>query len=573
MQLLRGSSLSYLGLARKWRPQIFSDLVGQEHIATTLTNAITKGRISQGYLFTGTRGIGKTSAARILAKALRCTNPIKPGIPCGKCQDCIEVAEGRSIDVHEIDGASNNGVDAVREIRENAKFLPASGKYKIYIVDEVHMLTTAAFNALLKTLEEPPPHVIFIFATTDPQKIPETVLSRTQRFDFKRVSQKDLLDRLEEICKTEKISIAKDALAILAREAEGSMRDGVSLLDQILSVAEGKEIGAQELARALGLVDKRTILECVEGILNRKPLDALDAVGKVYMHGFDLKQYGREVLRYIRTIMVAKLLEENKADVSQFIEITDVDLKDVKALTGSRSLDDLDMLFRMLNHGLEDVARSAIPKMVMDVLIIKMSAAVDLVTLDSFEEPAVAAAPRVTMPPQQTVQTAPVRAQAAPTPVAAPKPAAAPVLPPPTSFSMDWWKGVIQYVKNQKPLFGTVLENLAFVSGAMNGETIEVVLSYTKETSFYKDQLSNASNRDLLQQVMKNFLTRNVSLQFIEGKATAEKAAPASINQMEETDKREKFEAKKKKVLESEAFKATQQLLGAKLEKFEIKGE
>lgn len=577
--------MAYLGLARKWRPQTFEDLVGQAHIARTISNAIKAGRVSQGYLFTGTRGIGKTTSARIFAKALRCPTPVAPGVPCNKCNDCTEISEGRSVDVLEIDGASNNGVDAVREIRENAKYLPSNGKYKIYIIDEVHMLTTAAFNALLKTLEEPPAHVIFVFATTDPQKIPATVLSRCQRFDFKRVSQKDIMGRLKQICDAEKVNITPEALTILSREAEGSMRDAVSLLDQVLSVGEGK-ITADEIASALGLVDKQTVLDCVTGIIKRNPLLALEAVGKVYLHGFDLKQFGREVLRNLRQIIVARLLEQNNslANLSAYMDISDVDIADLKALTQERSLDDLDMLFRLLNHGLEEVARSTIPKMVMDVLVVKMASAEELVCLGEIESPedvgtpptsggggsrqtsqASAAKPASAKP--AAVRAAESQAPEQPRPVAA---AAAPVAEQasaarqlPTDHT-QLWKSAVAFVKSQKPLVGNILEHLGLETITQDSTTTVIKLGYTKDQSFYKDQLLSKAYSDLAHQLLKNYLGRAVRLEYKEA------VSSKSLEDLEQEKHRALLQQRRQNVLDSEAIKATQQLLGAKLERLEI---
>ncbi|MEW6057574.1 MAG: DNA polymerase III subunit gamma/tau [Bdellovibrionota bacterium] len=583
--------MAYLGLARKWRPQTFDDLVGQGHIAQTLSNAIKAGRVSQGYLFTGTRGIGKTSAARIFAKALRCSQTKQPGVPCNTCNDCLEVTEGRSVDVLEIDGASNNGVDAVREIRENAKYLPSNGKHKIYIIDEVHMLTTAAFNALLKTLEEPPAHVLFIFATTDPQKIPATVLSRCQRFDFKRVSQKDLHERLKKICEVESVSITEEALNLLAREAEGSMRDAISLLDQILAIGAGR-IEATTVAQALGLIDKQTILDCVTGILRRQPLSALEAVGKVYLHGFDLKQFGRELLRYLRQLMVARLLEEKTQliDLRTYLDISDVDSADLKTLTQLRSLEELDLLFRLLNHGLEDVARSSIPKMVMDVLVIKMATGEDLISLEDLKSPDdLVRTEKQGFQPQSTPNVA-----AAKTPLATPSPSplrSQAHQPRPQGESIasqaqkpqepqqqqhtrnlpadpgNLWKDAVAFVKAQKPLVGSVLEHMGLEAITRDGNVTLIQLSYTKDHSFYKDQLLSRAYSDLLNQLLKNYLGSAVRLEYKEVLATK------SLQSQEEERKKNLIEEGKKAVLQSEAMRATQQLLGAKLEKLELRGE
>lgn len=557
--------MSYLGLARKWRPKTFEDLVGQKHIATTLQNAIRQDRISQGYLFTGTRGIGKTSSARILAKALRCSSAPQPGVPCNKCTDCIEIAEGRSIDVLEIDGASNNGVDAVRELRDAAKFLPSSGRYKIYIIDEVHMLTTAAFNALLKTLEEPPAHVVFIFATTDPQKIPATVLSRCQRFDFKRVSQKELQDHLRMICDSEKITVGDDALTILAREAEGSMRDGVSLLDQVLSSSEnGKKISAQAVTNALGLVDKQTVLDCVSAILKREPLRALEAAGKVHLHGFDLKQFSREILRMIRTLMVVKLLEEKNADAAQYLDISDIDLEDLRELAPLRETGDLDMLFLILNHGLEDISRSSIPKTVLDVLLIKMASSDELIRIDqALESDTVEALPekKTSLPP--ATNRSPLNS--------APKTVAPTAAATPQKTVIDWsaagvdlWKQAVQFVKSQKPLIGSVLEHLSFEKLEKQDTHLAITLGYTKDSSFYKDQLQSRAYAEQLQTLVKAFSGMPTKFNFVET------ASNKSLQAIEEEQVKSTIDKKRKSILESEALKATEQLLGAKLERLDL---
>lgn len=564
--------MAYLGLARKWRPQTFEDLVGQAHIARTISNAIKAGRINPGYLFTGTRGIGKTSAARIFAKALRCKQTKEPGIPCNSCTDCTEISEGNSVDVREIDGASNNGVDHVREIRENAKYLPSTGKHKIYIIDEVHMLTTAAFNALLKTLEEPPAHVIFIFATTDPQKIPATVLSRCQRFDFKRVSQKDLSARLKQICDTEKVEIAPDALATLAREAEGSMRDAVSLLDQILAVG-GTKITNETVTDALGLVDKRTILDCVTGILKQKPLDATEAVGKVYLHGFDLKQFGREILRYLRQIMVARLLEDNArstpTSLSAYMDISDVDIDDLRALIHERSLEELDLLFRMLNHGLEDVARSSIPKMVMDVLVIKMASGSDLISISDLNGPSdLASGSAGSTNTASGSRSSNLAGLAGPAELAAPKVQVAPTQPTPATLPAQLdassWSKVIAAIKEQRPLIGSILDHLSLESVVDAGSVLTITLGHTKDHSFYREQLQTRAYAELLSQLLKNHLGRAVRLDY------KEVLSNRSVGHLEQERNRAIEEQRRQTVLESEAFRATQQLLGAKLEKLDL---
>ncbi|MEJ2726317.1 MAG: DNA polymerase III subunit gamma/tau, partial [Deltaproteobacteria bacterium] len=242
--------MAYEVLARKWRPQVFQDVVGQEHVTRTLINAIKAGRLAHGYLFSGARGVGKTSVARILAKAINCVGG-EPGVPCNKCRSCLEITSGSSVDVQEIDGASNRGIDEIRELRENIKYMPSSSRFRVYIIDEVHMLTLPAFNALLKTLEEPPPHVKFIFATTEPHKVPVTILSRCQKFDFKRISFGQIIQQLEKIAAQEEIGISKSGLTLLARAADGSMRDAESLLDQVVSFT-GPKVEDRQITEILG---------------------------------------------------------------------------------------------------------------------------------------------------------------------------------------------------------------------------------------------------------------------------------------------------------------------------------
>src|SRR5262245_13187627 len=246
--------MAYLVSARRWRPQTFEDLIGQEHVARTLGNAIRSDRVAHAFLFTGVRGVGKTTAARILAKALNCERGPTP-TPCNVCVNCLEITAGNAVDVLEIDGASNTGVDDVREIIDNVRYQPAKSRFKIYIIDEVHMLSTSAFNALLKTLEEPPPHVKFIFATTDPHKVPHTIHSRCQRYDFKRIPLRLIVERLAHIVRSDGIEVSERALFLVAREAEGSMRDAQSMLDQVIAFA-GKKVRDEDVADALGLADR-----------------------------------------------------------------------------------------------------------------------------------------------------------------------------------------------------------------------------------------------------------------------------------------------------------------------------
>jgi len=300
----------YQVFARKYRPQTFEDVIAQEHVTKTLQNAVKNDRIGSGYLFCGPRGTGKTTTARLLAKCLNCVKGPTP-IPCGECPACNEIASGASLDVLEIDAASNTGVDDVRTLRENVRYLPTSGNKRIFIIDEVHRLSGAAFDALLKTLEEPPAHVVFVFATTEPLKVPDTILSRTQRFDFKRVSSADLEKHLKNIAYKEKIKIDDAPLALLARKADGSVRDSLSLLDQVAAFA-GDKITEQDVVDALGLVDREMLFSICESIAARDTKAILTHIRKIEEAGVDAKDFLMEMLDHFRILMILSTDKESK---------------------------------------------------------------------------------------------------------------------------------------------------------------------------------------------------------------------------------------------------------------------
>lgn len=296
----------YLVLARRWRPQTFEDVVGQEHITRTLQNAVRSGRISHAFLFIGSRGVGKTTSARILAKCLNCTAGDAPTPePCGKCDNCLSISAGNSIDVIEIDGASNNSVEDVRQIRENIRMVPAAARYKVYVIDEVHQLSIAAFNALLKTLEEPPPHAVFILATTEAHKIPATIISRCQRFDFRRVGLPDLIALLRRIVDAEEVACSDEALHAIARAADGGVRDAESILDQLMSYSDA-EITFQDVFDVLGLIDWEVLHALCRGICEQDVASLLRAVEQVVASGKDLSQFAQDILRYFRNLLVIK---------------------------------------------------------------------------------------------------------------------------------------------------------------------------------------------------------------------------------------------------------------------------
>ena len=375
-----GSLASYVVLARKWRPAQFADIVGQTPVVRTLMNAIHTNRLHQAYLFTGSRGIGKTSIARIIAKAIRCPEAKWDGTwlrCCDQCASCTEIARGNSVDVIEIDGASNNGVDHVREIRENAKFLPSAGSRKVYIIDEVHMLSTPAFNALLKTLEEPPPHVLFIMATTEPHKIPATILSRCQRFDLKRVSQAQIHDRLVEVLKAEGLDAEPGALSLVARAAEGGLRDALSLLDQVIAFS-GKTVSVQSVRESIGLIESQLVMAILKQVLERNPVAAVESVQAAYRQGHDLKLLTRHLIEFLHGVILAKV----GAPAQAAGEFSEGEWQELQQLCSLRELEELELIFQALHHGVEWIARSPQPKLVLDVLLIKCASAEALMATD-----------------------------------------------------------------------------------------------------------------------------------------------------------------------------------------------
>jgi DNA polymerase-3 subunit gamma/tau len=359
------STVSYLVLARKYRPQTFDDVVGQPHITKTLQNSIAHNRVAHALLFTGIRGVGKTTVARILAKTLNCSSGELN--PCNECQSCRAISAGNSVDVLEIDGASNTGVDDVRDIQDTIKYLPSEGKYKIYIIDEVHMLSISAFNAFLKTLEEPPKHVIFIFATTEVQKIPETVLSRCQRFDYKQVSAKQIFDRLVEITRREEISLNPEILMTIAKMADGSMRDSISLLDQVIAYA-GNDISEKDINELLGLMDINLLVKLVRALLSHDAATSLAIIDQLIVSGYNIKHFCATFLEILRDITVYKFT----AGKSKLMALNAERAKEFDSLLEGYPLENLNLLFHIFLQGIHDINHADAPKLILEMTILKM---------------------------------------------------------------------------------------------------------------------------------------------------------------------------------------------------------
>ncbi len=379
--------MSYVVLARKFRPQRFEDLVGQDHIARTLSNAIDSGRVAHAFLFTGVRGIGKTTSARILAKALNCMgdpDSTPAGVdsgptaqPCLRCPACREITAGTDVDVREIDGASYTGVDEVRKLQDSLPYRPARDRYKIIIVDEVHMLSQNAWNAFLKTLEEPPAHVKFIFATTEVHKVPVTILSRVQRFDFKLIPTRLIMDRLREVLRAEQVEADDSALSVIAREAAGSMRDAMSLLDQVIAW-ESSRLCGDDVARVLGVASRQVLHDVARAVVGGEPGACLSIVAQLAEQGYDMPHVARDLLALLRDLVVAKVCEEP----GELLDLPDEEQRDVRSLAQATDADDLLRLHQGFSHGFDDVVRSGQPRAALEMLLVRLSRRPPLIPID-----------------------------------------------------------------------------------------------------------------------------------------------------------------------------------------------
>jgi len=359
--------LEYLVLARKFRPQAFDDVAGQEPVVRTLVNAIGQGRIGHAFLFSGPRGVGKTSVARILAKSLNCEQG-PTATPCNKCANCKEITDGNSMDVREIDGASNRGIDEIRELRENVKFAPAASKYKIYIIDEVHMLTREAFNALLKTLEEPPGHVIFIFATTENHKVPATILSRCQCYDFRRISLSEIATNLGRLAAAEGITVSPTALSWIAEAGDGSMRDAQSIFDQIISYA-GLTVSDDDVEDILGLADRKYLYRLSEAIMARNAGACLMILEEAYLAGIDMKHFYSMLLKHFRNLLLVKIAADG---ISSF-DIAPEQAEKLKNQTQNVSRETLQRYLDILLNEADSLRRSQEVRMKIETVLVRMA--------------------------------------------------------------------------------------------------------------------------------------------------------------------------------------------------------
>jgi len=519
--------MSYIVLARRYRPLVFGDLVAQEHVTRTLLNAIASGRISHAYLFAGPRGVGKTTTARILARAVNCRNPVGQD-PCNKCTSCVEILEGRSLDVLEIDGASNRGIDEIRDLRDRVNYAPSSSRYKIYIIDEVHMLTQEAFNALLKTLEEPPSHVIFIFATTAPHKVPPTILSRCQRFDFKAVPTAEITSQLERVLQSEKIRMSPEVIRMIARKADGAMRDALSLLDQVISFCDG-DYTVEAASRVLGVLDTGLFFRLSELIAKRDTLEVVRFVDHLADSGVDLEEFYSELAAHYRNMIIFKLGAKEAAAV----DISAAQQERYRELAESFDLEDLVRSLQLVLNFEETIKYSAQQKISLELLLIRLTLlekSVNIVELLSrleagsvddkttgygkdspglasrlgekkssavssssttFREPGSGSSPPGVHAPQSAVKER----------VPEHQPEAAGNL----SYNLETlkqnWPNIIQKIKKEKVSLGPVLASL-------EPEGIEedtLVLKIDRNLKFYRDKLKADDSRRVISKTIKEF--------------------------------------------------------------------
>lgn len=553
--------MSYQVLARKYRPQKFGDVLGQTPVIQTLQNALKSDRLHHAYLFCGARGVGKTTVARILAKALNCEKGVS-NEPCNQCACCEEVTSGRSLDVQEIDGASNTGVDDVRQVREQTKFMPAQGRYKVYIIDEVHMLSTSAFNALLKTLEEPPAHVVFIFATTEPHKIPATILSRCQRYDFKRIPAKQLASSLREIAQNEKVEISSEALNLIAYEAQGSLRDGQSLLDQAIAYS-GPDVSYEKLQEMLGFLDRKLFWQLLEGVLLKNRRTSLDLLNQFYEIGSDLNRLAQDFVAGFRHLILLNSLPE-KPD---WFDLPGEEVQKLTEFSKILTLQELDQLFNIAYRGLEDLAHSPQPKMLFEILLIRMTQVEKVVPIfdllekiervglgtHAVQHGALRLTPTTSGPTASLSTTAVASVQ-----TSEPKQEAShlPAVPVSATGSGKTWPQFLTMLNQKKPQLASILGH-----GKMIGLNEQSLRLCFERGSVYGEMLKEEDRQVHLAKWLTDFFGKNLTIEILfEGEALALESTNGDRSQ------RVRAEA-----LQSRSVQEAANILGAVVEEVLIK--
>ena len=516
--------MAYLPFARKWRPQDFDEIIGQEHITTTLKNAISMERLHHAYLFTGPRGIGKTSTARIFSKAINCEKG--PSVkPCNICPTCKEITAGSSMDVIEIDGASNRGIDEIRNLRETVKFSPSKGRFKIYIIDEVHMLTTEAFNALLKTLEEPPMHVKFIFATTEPHKVPATILSRCQRFDFRRIQVKDMIAKLHDVSREERINIDEDAFLYIAKASDGSMRDAESVLDQIASFSKDK-VCLKDVVESLGMIDQEMLFKTAEIIINKDTKAGIHLVDEILNSGKDAKQFLVELLEHFRNIMIAK----SGIVSDEIICLPKDSIERVKKQADSLSQGDIFYIINIISNGLRMIKQLLPERIVFEISMIKLTSRDSIVSIEEM----LSKLPEI----KHSQEEKPVLKKATPASVIiedTKKPETAVPDKNSNAAAID-----INRARDAWPILvkAMAVKRMSISSYLAEGEPDSVkgstvIIGFPKELNFHREVLEGKQNKDAIEQALSQIMDSPVKLSFV---ATDRKVkeSPSQANEIKE---------------------------------------
>lgn len=490
--------MSYTALYRKFRPDTFEEVKGQDHIVTTLRNQIKADRIGHAYLFTGTRGTGKTSIAKLFAKSVNCEHPVD-GSPCGTCRSCQTIASGASVNVIEIDAASNNGVDNIREIIEEVSYSPVEGKYKVYIIDEVHMLSIGAFNALLKTLEEPPSYVIFILATTEVHKIPITILSRCQRYDFKRITIETIADRLRELMEKEQVQVEEKALRYIAKTADGSMRDALSLLDQCIAFHFGEELTYDKVLDVLGAVDTEVFARLIELIQSHDITGCISLLEEVVMQGRELTQFVTDITWYLRNLLLVKTSD---SDIEDVIDVSSDNLVRLKSEAEAMDAEEIMRYIRIFSELSGQIKYATQKRILIEMTLIKLCKPAMETTNDAVVARVKDLEEKIE---KGVVQAAPVAIQSTQTVTAS-----APKVELPKAISDDIkqivnnWHGIV--AETSQPL-KTHLKNARLSLGGDNRLMIVV------EDGLAYDYLTDEENHKHVEDMISNFLQKEVSVQ------------------------------------------------------------
>ena len=498
--------MSYVVFALKWRPQDFNAIVGQEHIVTTLRNALQKNRLAHAYLFAGPRGVGKTSTARILAKAINCAQGPTPD-PCGKCPSCTQIAQGNSLDVIEIDGASNRGIDEIRALRESVKFSPARSRFKVYIIDEVHQITPDGFNALLKTLEEPPDFVKFIFATTQPNKVMPTIISRCQRLDFRRISVMEIVGQLEKIIESEKVEVQKEALIAIAKASDGALRDAESILDELVSFTKGR-VSLAEVVSVLGLVEQEMLFAVTEKIIAKDARGALEILDRVIGQGKDTGIFLSNLIEHFRNLMVARVSRGDASLIDLPEETSQLILKQAEHF----SLEEIFSAFNVLVNTQEMAKRLDSVRIPLEVSLVKLAHDKKGDTLHPHQH-----ARRESHPlPKQGIEPKTPAAGEKGTPLPAEQRQEEKIEPSPeTEISLEGvkeaWQGIIESLSRVKISAGTYLNEGMPVKVERNVLTIAFPMNY----SLHKESLERKENRQLVEQIVSQVLHTGTRVNFI----------------------------------------------------------